>query len=901
MSRKESFRSKLVRLLVIIGLLPLVVFFYFSSIKVKAILIDKTGVSLQKTAREKSMRIGYIIDDKIIIAEKIIEDKELKREFLNKLNPSSGESVESGFSNDLLDILHLHREILNIAFIDSAGRVFFESRHERTIHDSLKKWWKDSEEKRASGETFLSDLLFFPERMKITANIVVPVHGESGRLEGFIVFNMNFKEIIYLIWRVDPFDPHVTFFRNDGFVLLDTSDVFYPLIVTREFLVETFLKKNSWRKGLARAQKTNIILGYSSLDQLNEFLCGSDKYYLMVFNDENEVLWPVLKSYFQSFIIIFLIIFVIILSAFFDVRKMTRPLLALKKGTEMIGQEDFDYRVKIETGDEIEELGDAFNQMSEKLKISKSRLEAQNRELLQLNEIKSNFLSLVSHELRTPLMIIQESVSQILDGLKGPVSPEQEEFLSMSKRNIQRLNKIIDDLLSISKIEAGKMILRRRKVDIVKAIREEVAIYRYRAKDKGIEFSMNIPDEAILLYCDEDKLKIIVANLASNAIKFTPLGGEIHLELKDHINEIELVVSDTGQGIPPEFHEKIFEKFEKLNHVPLTGVASTGLGLAIAREFVLLHKGRIWVESEEGRGSRFHVVFPKYTENKYFKEFFTEKIKQAQHRHTDLSILILRLSAYERVYVDVMKKRKLFSHMINISFNHIFDYEEIIPLKNMDEIYAFLFTDEKGAEIIVDRLNSILNDYLEQKKLKETFLVNILAISYPEDGQDPKSLLRTAGNLFHYLDPLKKKTKMLGELLVEKGLLQEDDLQRALRKQAGTGDLLGKILIDDKTVSAEILAQVLSEQLGIPLVNIENLDVKEKKLFEILPKDFIIKYKTFPVSLREKILTLALVNPFDINAIKKAYRMTGSQTIIIQLILMHDFNSLTRESGLSGE
>ena len=196
-------------------------------------------------------------------------------------------------------------------------------------------------------------------------------------------------------------------------------------------------------------------------------------------------------------------------------------------------------------------------------------------------------------------------------------------------------------------------------------------------------------------------------------------------------------------------------------------------------------------------------------------------------------------------------------------------------------------------------MNSILNDYLEQKKLKEMFFVSILAISYPEDGDDPRSLLRAAGNLFHYLEPLKRKAKKIGEILLEKGLINERDLEWALSRQEGSGDIFGKILIDSNKVQSEVLAKALSEQLSVPLLNIQKIDNNEKKLFEILPKEFIIKYKIIPVSLKERILTIGMVNPFDINAIKKTYRLTGCQTVIVQLILMHDYISILKKFGNS--
>jgi signal transduction histidine kinase len=560
-------------------------------------------------------------------------------------------------------------------------------------------------------------------------------------------------------------------------------------------------------------------------------------------------------------------------------------------GAEKIGKGDLEARLDLRTGDEFEELAEAFNRMVRNLRSSKERMEEQNRELQKLNEVKSNFLSLVSHELRTPLMIIQESVSQILDGLKGPITGEQRDFLSMTKRNVQRLNKIIEDLLNISRIESGKMVLRRSKADVGKAILEEVELHRFRAKEKGIRFVTEIPGPPIILYCDEQKVRIIVGNLVSNAIKFTPEGGEVRTQLLDRDAEVEMIVSDTGPGIPPDFQPRVFGKFERLDTIPMSGVSSTGLGLAISRELVLMHRGRIWFETEQGRGTRFHVAFHKYSESTYFKEFFQEKIAQAGQRSTDLSVVILRLTAQESVFVDPLQKRKLFSHLVNMSFSHIFDYEEIIPLKNMDEIYAFLFTDDRGAGVIIERLSRTITEYLAQKRLKETFLVSIISVCYPEDGQDARTLLQTAGRLLHYLEPLRKKTKRLGQMLLEKGLVDEEALRDALQEQERSGHFLGRILIDRGVARKEEVAAALGSQLGLPVFRKDSLTGREKKLFPIFTKEFMMKYRTVPVDLRDRTLTVAMVNPFDIPALKQVYRLTESRTVVTQIMMEQDFSA----------
>ena len=901
MSKKIKLQSKLIRLLLLMGILPLVIFIFFSFNEAEKIIIEKTGLSLQKIATEKAARIDIVIEDKIRIVEKIVNDALFSSRFFgNDLNSKSKDSgaIDEETAKDIEIIIKLNKEIKHITIIDLNNNIIYQDIKDELFKNENRKLCngiiKDSKEYR----TFLCNFKYKPSKLIMTANIVVPIKENQGIVKGFAIFNVSLREIIYLTSFLKIDDPFITIFRDDGFVVLDTGNIFYPLILSREMLLESTLNKFGWRKGLARQKKDNYIIGYAHLETMNKLLLSNENYYVLLSLDEKDALLPVLQNYLQFFLIIALIIILILFAALYDVNKIIRPIRDLKEGAKMIGKGFLDHRLSIHTGDEIEELANAFNEMGQRLMVSKDKMEDQTHELKRLNDIKSNFLSLISHELRTPLMIIQESVSQVLDGIKGSINESQREYLYMTKRNILRLNKIIADLLNISRIEAGKIVIRRKKIDIARTLRDEIDMYRFRAEKRSIKFLSSIPNDALTLYCDEEKIKIIIDNLISNAIKFTPKEGTIRLDVIDNVNEIEIIVSDTGKGIPIEFQQKMFDKFERLNNIPLAGSGSTGLGLAIAKEFVLLHKGKIWAKSEENKGSSFHVIFNKYTASKYFKEYFNEKIREAEGRQIELSVIVLRVNEYKKVYVDPAKKRKLFSHLVNISFNNIFDYEEIIPLKNMDEIYAFLFTDTNGAEIIVEQLNRIVNDYLESKNMKNNFLVNILSVSYPEDGRDLKSLLSTAGKLFTYLEPLRRKSKRLGEMLLEKGLVDEKALKKALGYQDRTGHLIGKILIDSKIVKIDDVAKLLNEQLRIPLIKREDDVEIEKKLFEKIPKEFIIKYKAIPVKLDEGICQLAMVNPFDVQAIKLIYHLTDCKKVLSQLIMEQDFEYFMKKYEL---
>lgn len=235
----------------------------------------------------------------------------------------------------------------------------------------------------------------------------------------------------------------------------------------------------------------------------------------------------------------------------------------------------------------------------------------------ELEDLKTKFVANVSHELRTPLVAIQKSLSLILGKEVGDVTPDQEKFLSIAYRNIERLSRLINDLLDVSKLEAGQMNLKPSRFPVSGLVQHVASTVETWAKDKNVTVKTVFKPEGVELEADADRLTQVVTNLVGNAIKFTPEGGTITIEafggVKDKEIEgecLEIAVRDTGIGIAPEDQKKIFDKFVQVSVNQPGGVSSTGLGLTITKEIVDLHCGRIWVESQPGEGSRFVFRIP---------------------------------------------------------------------------------------------------------------------------------------------------------------------------------------------------------------------------------------------------------------------------------------------------
>jgi PAS domain S-box-containing protein len=228
----------------------------------------------------------------------------------------------------------------------------------------------------------------------------------------------------------------------------------------------------------------------------------------------------------------------------------------------------------------------------------------------ELDALKSKFVSNVSHELRTPLVAIDKSISLLLSKAAGSVSESQEEFLSIAKRNLTRLSTLINDLLDMSKLEAGKMRVNFEPSSMEEIINESVSGFNSWAESKSIAMIKKIQQSLPTVKADPQRIIQILNNLIGNAIKFTPNKGQIIVEagLKD--DKIKVVVQDTGPGIPKDDLDKIFDKFFQVSERSTGDVGGTGLGLSIAKEIVELHGGQIWAESDKGQGARFIFTLP---------------------------------------------------------------------------------------------------------------------------------------------------------------------------------------------------------------------------------------------------------------------------------------------------
>ncbi|MDA8130575.1 MAG: hybrid sensor histidine kinase/response regulator [Elusimicrobia bacterium] len=228
----------------------------------------------------------------------------------------------------------------------------------------------------------------------------------------------------------------------------------------------------------------------------------------------------------------------------------------------------------------------------------------------ELEYNRGEFISRVSHELRSPLTIVRESMDLIYDGSTGPVSQQQKELLRMGLDNVTRLNGLIDSLLDITKMEAGVMPMDVAETDLRALLASTAEDYVRLAAERSVKLDRLLPAGPMTAYCDANKLRQVLDNLVSNAIKFTPEAGKITLSLSPMEGQALFCVENTGPGIQPEDLPKLFGKFTQLNNTGAAGIKGTGLGLAISRGIMEMHGGSIWAESEPGGWCKFFALLP---------------------------------------------------------------------------------------------------------------------------------------------------------------------------------------------------------------------------------------------------------------------------------------------------
>lgn len=286
--------------------------------------------------------------------------------------------------------------------------------------------------------------------------------------------------------------------------------------------------------------------------------------------------------------------------AYIVARVATMQIRSLRDGALRLASGSFGTQVPVEGADEVADLARAFNHMS-------AQLNADVEQRKQLEDARRDLIAAVSHDLRTPVASIRAMVEAINDGVVSEPA-EVRRYLGLVQRETERLGRLIDDLFELSRIESGSLDLRLARVPIAELVRETVEGLRFGVAEKGIELEERIAPDLPTRAIDAQRMQRVLVNLIQNAVRHTPAGGMIRVDVAPQDGHVLLAVTDSGEGIPAEEQPYIFDQFYRSEKSRSRDTGGAGLGLAIARGIVEAHHGTIGVESEPGAGARFVVT-----------------------------------------------------------------------------------------------------------------------------------------------------------------------------------------------------------------------------------------------------------------------------------------------------
>ncbi|MBE7711576.1 MAG: hypothetical protein E7Z92_05495 [Cyanobacteria bacterium SIG31] len=347
-------------------------------------------------------------------------------------------------------------------------------------------------------------------------------------------------------------------------------------------------------------------------------------------------------------------------------------------------------------------------------------LKATNRKLQKLERLKSEFISIVSHELRTPLTAIKNAMDIVLSGKAGDMTENIEKFCSMGKRNAIRLSGIVNDLLDISKIEAGKMDFKFELTNIEPVIEGVKNNLSEVAKEKELTLKYTTQGESVEVYADSNRIEQVLTNLVSNAIKFTPNAGQIEITsrvvnardlqydqcFEEDIknlkgNYLQVCVEDHGIGIERKDLNHVFDKFAQIENSLSRQVGGSGLGLPIARQLMESHNGAIWCDSEINKGSKFYFVIPVANDKSNFNMIKKQLIQRARSNGT--TVAVIKIKSTNETIENLLKEENLLNK--TYMSNSLVEKDGLLTSLSMVVVDG----DKPSAEFLKKKIDSVIS------------------------------------------------------------------------------------------------------------------------------------------------------------------------------------------------
>jgi signal transduction histidine kinase len=463
--------------------------------------------------------------------------------------------------------------------------------------------------------------VYFVQNSEPHMTITVPIEQFAGTVIGVLQAEVNLKHVWDVVSSIKAGQAGYAYVVDRSGDMISHPDI--SLVLQRRNLAHLEQVKVAFQSA-AGSPRPDLPVTYNNnvgkkIISASAFI-PSLQWAVIIERPANEAYAAVYGSTLRTAALLLVAFVMAILASFFTRQRVVRPLETLRRGVERIGKGDLSHRLDIKTGDDIEILADEFNEMALHLKEAYAGLEHKvdertweltvaNQKLAQASELKSQFLANVNHELRTPVSAIIGYAGLVLSDTEDRISPLQKENLQDLLKNAERLLGLIDGLLDIVKIEAGKLEVQIEPVDLEEIVKSALSAIEPTVDKNHVRLIRNVAPDMPILNTDRDKLRQIILNLLDNAAKFTER-GEIRISAAQHKGSLKMTVSDTGIGIPEEELSHIFEEFHRVGAANGKKYRGTGLGLAIVKRLVGLLDGNIEVWSKIGEGSSFTLTVP---------------------------------------------------------------------------------------------------------------------------------------------------------------------------------------------------------------------------------------------------------------------------------------------------